>query len=584
MYDINIHNLPFSRATQFSKGARLTNAQKHLFDIISLYDNGAPQLNMSAHVDVPDRATLSDVLSSIRFVLEKYESLRTYYVRDHEFGAFQKVCVDGSLPVKIVKFEGEDLDTLSLSVAGSMQAEPFSLFSPVLLRCAIVIEQDKPKRIIFAFCRLNLDGWSRSIVCEELKKALENGVGDHIPNGMRSPIEQAHWEQSEEGRFEHSRVLDYWSEQLTRFPRSMLPSRDGGATEPFWWYGEIISPRLALYCHQLADRYNVSIATILFTTFSMFFAYINRTPFCAISSVVANHFDQELTGAVGNFPQNAPVFLTLAGDTFGSILKTTEYEAFESYFSGSYWPPAINTLVRRVGEARGIKIELDILCNIGSQVGHLEPKDDLTTKEIEQILPYFRWVANPKFDHNGLYIQCFEPTLIALCADTRYFGKEDIPSFLFAMEAFIAKYAQGFDGDPWDVIRGTGIRRLSVRESWAQIDNCWIDLDNTAELICGCEVKQCALFAGQSTDGVPELTCYLVTDDARFDVGEFFKRHRDSLLSERTTMVPKHYVICESAPSNPAMRSAWESQRILDRGSIELARESCTGGISGISA
>ncbi|UFZ04947.1 condensation domain-containing protein [Bradyrhizobium ontarionense] len=564
-----IRHVQFCRPGKIEEGARLTNAQKHLWDIISLYEDGAPQLNMSASVDISPGKQLGDVLASIGWLIERYESLRTYYERGSDGGdPRQRVLFQGTIPVNIISAEPENLASATSAITSRLQEVPFDLSSKQLIRCAVILVDDEPRRIVFVLCRLNADGWSKAIICDELARAIEHGSQEIPESVMRSPAEQAIWEQSPEGQSENRRIVDYWKNQLKVFPRAMFIAQSPAVERPRWWRGELKSPRLGAACGALSKQYGVSIATIFTSAFSMFFAYMNRTEFCAISSVVSNHFQPELIAAVGNFPQNAPNFLSLRGATFGDILRSTEYDALEGYMCGSYWPPEINREISRAGEQRGIEIELDILFNIGARVGRDVDAKPPPERSVDKTPPTFRWRSSAELDHNRFYVESFDPSSITLCADTQFISKEDIRLLLHGVERLICGAAEDFQGSPWDVVREAGVGRLKTGANWVQIDNCWVDLEAVSDSICSTGIVQhCAVFPMSKEAGVG-LVSYLASDRDDFDAREFFGGIRKELLSLRTTMLPRRYVRCDAAPAANQSEQSWRRQSVLEEGAV----------------
>jgi hypothetical protein len=87
------------------------------------------------------------------------------------------------------------------------------------------------------------------------------------------------------------------------------------------------------------------------------------------------------------------------------------------------------------------------------------------------------------------------------------------------------------------------------------VDHCWVDVADVQRLVDDAVAPAVAhVFA--SADGRPLVTCLTATDAVRTPE-QAHARCMAALARHPTAITPRHYVICRTAPADPADPAAW---------------------------
>jgi len=151
-------------------------------------------------------------------------------------------------------------------------------------------------------------------------------------------------------------------------------------------------------------------------------------------------------------------------------------------------------------------------------------------------------------------------------ADAGLMPRSELESALLAVERLLAAAAQGdVPADQMPALIGleplTGPDRILV-------DHCWVDVPAVQRLV-GDAVAPAAAHVFASAGGRP-LVAYLTATDAVNSPEQAHARCMAGLAHHPTAITPRRYVICRTAPSDPADPAAWPAP--LAAGSGRAAR------------
>ena len=100
-----------------------------------------------------------------------------------------------------------------------------------------------------------------------------------------------------------------------------------------------------------------------------------------------------------------------------------------------------------------------------------------------------------------------------------------------------------------------GLEPLAGTADWILVDHCWVNVSDVQRLLDEAVAPAVArVFA--SVDGRP-LVAHLAATDAVRTPEQAHARCMTALARHTTAITPRHYVICPTAPPDPADPAAW---------------------------
>jgi hypothetical protein len=132
--------------------------------------------------------------------------------------------------------------------------------------------------------------------------------------------------------------------------------------------------------------------------------------------------------------------------------------------------------------------------------------------------------------------------------------RAELESVLLAFERLLVAAAHGdvTHGQMPDLI---GLEPLAGTPDRILVDSCWVDVADVQHLVDDAVAPAAArVFA--SAGGRP-LVAHLTATDAVRTPEQAHARCMAALAHHPTAITPRHYVICRTAPSDPADPNAW---------------------------
>ncbi len=150
--------------------------------------------------------------------------------------------------------------------------------------------------------------------------------------------------------------------------------------------------------------------------------------------------------------------------------------------------------------------------------------------------------------------------------DTGLVPRAELESVLLAAERLLVAAANG--DVPADRIPGLiGLEPLDGTADRILVDYCWVDVTGVQRLVDDA-VAPAVTHVFASADGRP-LVAYLVASDAVRTPEQAHARCMAVLADHPTAITPRHYVICRTAPSDPADLTAWPAPLATGTGRVQ---------------
>ncbi|OLB79450.1 MAG: hypothetical protein AUI14_10285 [Actinobacteria bacterium 13_2_20CM_2_71_6] len=390
---------------------------------------------------LPAGTTVEDVADELRYLMSRYQTMRTRLCFDAEGRPRQVVSDSGEIALEIVDADDDaDLDVFAEALKDRYQDTDYDFVNEWPVRMAVIRHRGVPTHMVVIMCHLVTDGLGGLVMLNEV------GVRETAPvNGMQ-PLEQARWQRSPAGQRQNEAALRYWEGILRKVPpRRFTDSVDKRA--PRHWRGEFSSPALRLAVQAIAERTKVGSSPVLLAVFAVALARTNGINPVVIRPMVSNRFRPGLADVVSMVAQYGLCALDVAEVTFDEVLERARRATMAVYKRAYYDPAQLAELVERIAAERGP--EFDVGCYFNDR--RIEDRQAVpgpvpTPERIHAALPdsAFVWTTQQDVPFERLIVH-FDDVPDALRAiifmDTHFVSPAEGEALLRGMEAVAVEAA-----------------------------------------------------------------------------------------------------------------------------------------------
>jgi hypothetical protein len=519
---------------------------------------------LRAELPVPAMVSVDDVAEAAAVLIARHESLRTTIVPGEP--PRQRVTPAGVQLLEVCSLgEGQwgprDRPAAAEALVQWLRESPDPAQRPV--RMVVAVAPDVGDRVIAcaaAFSHLAVDHGAIEI----LKRDFASLLGDPAPRQPgrpgHQPLDQAELEATPAERRRAEAALDHLREQSRRMPRCLYAVPDARASGESLLV-ELSSVAAAMAVRQVAARTRTSRPSIVLAAICAVVARRANYPELVLRLLSSNRFERHLVNYVGSLAQDAIATVEIDGRSFDELVRHTWTTVMEASRHGRYDEAKRAALDRLTEHERGLRFSPDPLFNslVPESWSGLTAGVRFQPGEIDAALARteLRWRPMPsnetpiRFTLNQID-GCLR--LDMWSGDTGLVPRAELESVLLAAERLLVAAAHG------DVAsdRLPGLIRLEPLPSPPDqmlVDHCWTDLAAVQRLVDDALAPAVAhVFA--SIGGRP-LVAYLAATDTVRTPEQAHARCMATLTHHPTAITPRHYVICRTAPSDPADPAAW---------------------------
>ncbi|WP_238016969.1 condensation domain-containing protein [Dactylosporangium sp. AC04546] len=403
---------------------------------------------MGIVVPLPGGTTLDDVAAELRFVMERFPSMRTRLRLRADGPPLQVLSAEGSVPIEVV--DGEDPG----EVSRRLHEAPFDFGRDWPVRTAVVRRDGRLTHQVTVVCHLVNDGFGGVVLGRELDRWRQAGRPAHPGPAPMPPLEQAGWQRSPAGRKQSATALRYWE----RILRDIEPERFPGAVdprEPRHWQAGFTSRALHLAALAVARRTGTDRTTVLLTAFARALANATGIHPVVVRVVVSNRFRRSLADTVSPVSQPALCVLDVAGRSFDEAVAGTARRALAAYKHAYYDPNDLDALLAATN--------VDIACYFNDR---RPPSPDGTgpapaAERIAAALPHseFWWMAKQDRPSERLFLTVEDdPATVRLdlCGDTHHIPPAALEACVRDMETLTVAAAGVAPGRAASTTRSAG--------------------------------------------------------------------------------------------------------------------------------
>ena len=552
---------------------------------------------LCAELPVPTAVSVQDVAEATAALIARYESLRTTFVPGEQ--PRQRVAAAGVQPLEVCALgEGQwgpqDRPVVAEALIQWLRDSPGP--GRHQARLAVAVAPGASDQVIAcaaAFPHLAVDHGSIEILKRDFADLLgdparrrdpthqgdpahQGDLGRRQPSlaarAGHQPLDQAALEATPAEQRRAGAALDHLREQSWRIPRWLyaLPgTRPSGESLVV----QLSSVAAAMAVRQVAARTRTSRSSVVLTAICAVLARRASYRELVFPVLSGNRFERHLANYVGVLAQVPIATIEIGGRSFDQLAAHTWTRVMEASRHGSYDAVRRDAMAELIEHERGLRLIYHPMFNslvpeswsgLTAGVGLAPEQIDLALAQTE-----LRWRPAPV---NGHPIQ-YSLTQIDGClrldvwnADAGLVPRAELESVLLAVERLLVAAARG------DVAAGQMPAIIALEPLAGQdrilVDHCWVDVAAVRRLVADAVAPAVAhVFA--SAGGRPLVAYLTATDDVRTPE-QAHARCMAVLAHHPTAITPRQYVICRTAPPDPADPAAWPTPVATGTGRPEL--------------
>lgn len=386
---------------------------------------------------LPATRTVGDVAEELRYMMSRYQSLRTRLRFDADGVPSQVVSNSGEIALEIV----DALDANPADVADSVWRRYKEVDHDYVkdwpLRMAVVRQGDVLVYLVVVSCHLAADGAGFGVLGREVPARVATPV-----TGMQ-PLEQVRWQRSPAGQRQNELALRYWEKHLRTIPvRRLGDSTD--KREPRYWHGEFTSRATYLSVQALTERTGVDSASVMLAVYAVALARVTGINPVVTRPVVSNRFRAALAEVVCPLAQTGLCVLDIADVTFDEALLRANRVAMTAYKYAYYDPAQLDELIAKVTLDRGPDFDIFSFYNDrrdGSRRDVMPTREQVYAASQDST---FTWTTMRDDPFERLFVHLDDApdaVRIAIQMDTHFLSPADGEAFIREMEAVAVEAA-----------------------------------------------------------------------------------------------------------------------------------------------
>jgi hypothetical protein len=503
--------------------------------------------------------SVDDVAEAAAVLIARHESLRTSYLPGEQ--PRQRVAASGVQMLEVCslgegKWGPRDRLAAGESLIRWLRESPDPGRRPV--RMAVAVAPGLGDRVIACaaeFSHLLADHGAIEI----LKRDFAGLLGDparRLPSRPgHQPLDQAELEATPAERRRADAALDYLREQSRRMPRCLyaLP----GARTSGGLMVDMSSVAAAMAVRRVAARTRTSRSSIVLAAICAVVARRANYRELVLPLLSSNRFDRHLVSYVGSLAQGTIATIEIGGRSFDELAGHTWTTVMEASRHGRYDRIKQAAMDEPIEHQRGLHLDYGPMFNslVPESWSGLTAGVAVKPEQIDVALARteLRWRPAPVSASTQFRLTQIDGCLRLDVWSARV-PRAELESLLLAVERLLVAAAHG-DVPSGQMPELIGLEPIPGTPRRILVDHCWVDVADVQRLVDEAVTPAVArVFA--SANGRP-LVAHLTATDAIRTPQQAHDRCMAALAHHPTAITPRHYVICRTAPPNPADPTAW---------------------------
>jgi hypothetical protein len=542
----------------------LTLGQLDLYDWLSQNPDHLYVI-LCVELPVPAMVSVDDVAEAVAVLIARHESLRTSYLPGEQ--PRQRVAASGvqlleACSLGAGQWGPPDRPAVAGALVRWLRESPDPGRRP--LRVAVAIAPGAGDRVIAcaaAFSHLAVDQGSIEILQRDFAGLLGDPAGRPPGPPGHQPLDQAELEATPAERRRAGTALHYLREQSRRIPRCLyaLPgARPSGESLAV----ELSSVAAAMAVRRVAARTRASRSSIVLAAICAVVARRASYQELVLPLSSSNRFEPHLVNYVGSLAQSSIATVEVAGRSFDELAGHTWTRVIEASWHGRYDLVKLGAMDKLAEHERGLRVPPhDPWFNslVPESWSGLTAGVGFQPEEIDRALARteLQWRPLPV---SALPIR-FRLNQVDGClrldmwsGDAGLVPRAELESVLLAVERLLVAAAHG-DVPASRIPEIIGLEPLPGPPHRILIDHCWVDVADVQRLVDDAVAPAVARVFASAGDR-PLVACLTATDTIRTPQ-QAHARCMTALARHPTAITPRYYVICRTAPPDPADPAAW---------------------------
>ncbi|MER5262036.1 hypothetical protein ABTZ99_08150 [Actinosynnema sp. NPDC002837] len=523
---------------------------------------------LCVELPVPAVASVDDVVETIAVLGARHEALRTSYDLGEE--KRQLVAASGTLPLEVwVLGQGRWGPRDRTSVAGTLLRLLRDNPDPdrPAMRVVVAVSPDEDSRVIAcagAFSHMAVDHGAIEVLRREFAELVGDTSRRHVGTPRHQPLDQARLEATPAERRRARAAQVYLQRQTSKIPRLLyhMPDTSPGG-DPL--AVELSSPAAATAVRRVAARTRASRQSVVLAAICAVLAHRTGDEEIVLPLMSGNRFDRHLLDYVGSLAQGTIASVGVAGRDFDALVAHTWTAVLEASRHARYDAAERARLDERIAHERGLLFRYEPLFNNlapepgpGTSPGALPGTDELRAALAHTELrwrPVQRNAKPVRFNLN----QLDERLVLDLWVeDDGVVPRQEAESLLLAFERVLvaAAHEDLTTARMHDLI---GLPTAERSANWLLLDSCRVDLRQVQSLLDDALAPAVTRVFAEA-NGHP-LVAYVTITDQVSTPEQAHARCMAALPDHPAVLTPRHYVLCPTAPTDPADLASWPAPR-----------------------
>ncbi|MCL2936119.1 MAG: aminotransferase class III-fold pyridoxal phosphate-dependent enzyme [Trichodesmium sp. MAG_R02] len=314
----------------------LTQAQKQLWTLAQLEDEGSIAYNESLRLEFKGKLDIYALNQAIQTVINRHEALR---ILIDDQGEMQEILPRWEIDIPYLDFTDTEQEEIKAWLDKTVR-KPFQISNSPLLRVKIVKIAPEVHWLVLTIHHIISDGWSVDLIVNELAR-FYNAQTQGIELKLGKPRQFSHYVQMM-GEINPNIKQDqvYWLKQFsdtipqldlpTDFPRPKIQTYRGKKQDC------LIEAKIKGKLEQLSNHQGCTLFMTLLAIFTLLLRYLSQENDLVIGISAAGQLACGWKNLVGYCVNVLPVRFRSQKETFSEYLKAVKQELLNSYQHQSY--------------------------------------------------------------------------------------------------------------------------------------------------------------------------------------------------------------------------------------------------------
>lgn len=331
------------------------------------------------------------------------------------------------------------------------------------------------------------------------------------------------------------------------------------------------STAAAMALRRIATRTGLSRPSAVLAAVCALLAWRTGYQRLVFPTLASNRFERDLVDYVGTLTQSSLATVEVADATFDELVRRAWLAVLRAGKHGRYDVARRREIARAVEDRRGVRFGYEPLFNSTAIEGpgnaH-EPEPTLEAMERARSATTMRRIAmreTPTLLRFDLFQFEERVRLSFWTGDTARVPIETAESSLRALEGLLMA-AAATDLDFAEIGKVLGLEPINYGPDWLRVDSHRVELAEVRRLVVDA-LAPTPVEVFREVAGQP-LVAYLVATGEVRTPADAHARCLAALPGRHTAMTPTHYVLCETAPSDPTNPASWATVRCQGSGRL----------------